>query len=120
MRSMRLALLAPAILLSSCVIHVNESADSESGWQSRQRHNQDAINHMVLGRSRASIEADLGNPDFTDAFQRNGSTFVVLYYRTRHMHDDGETTRDETTPLVFVDGRLVGWGPAAINHATAK
>jgi len=32
----------------------------------------------------------------------------------------GRTTKDETTPLVFVDGELVGWGESAIEYATAQ
>jgi hypothetical protein len=42
----------------------------------------------------------------------------VLLYRTRLVREDGRTTRDETTPLVFVDGELVGWGESAVENAT--
>ena len=119
MRILKLALLLPLIALAGCVIAVN-SPDGEDGWNSRQQRNERAINHLELGRSRASVEAQLGEPDFVDAFQRNGEKFNVLYYRTHRVHGDGRTTRDETTPLVFVDGNLVGWGKSAIDHATAK
>jgi len=33
-----------------------------------------------------------------------------LFYRTRRTEADGETSRDETTPLVFKNNELVGWG----------
>jgi hypothetical protein len=38
-----------------------------------------------------------------------------LFYRTQRKHSDGETTRDETTPLVFRDNRLIGWGDGVYN-----
>ena len=50
----------------------------------------------------------------------DGSEIEVLFFRTRHRHSDGETTPDETTPLVFVDGELVGWGAAAYEDATGR
>ena len=68
-------------------------------------------------RASSSVVADLGDPDFTDAFARGDSEYVVLRYRTQRVKGDGITTRDETTPLVFVDGNLVGWGESAIEHA---
>jgi len=27
--------------------------------------------------------------------------YRVLYYRTQRLHADGDTTKDETTPLIF-------------------
>jgi hypothetical protein len=44
----------------------------------------------------------------------DGATYQVLYYRTHRTHSDGETTKDETTPLVFKDSALIGWGMDAL------
>lgn len=108
-------------LTTGCVITVNTDDEyKENNWKSRQSRNERAINRMELGRSEASIVRELGEPDFVDAFVRAGQKFRVLYYRTHRVSDDGLTTRNETTPLVFIDGVLVGWGDAAIDHATAK
>ncbi|HBO12182.1 MAG TPA: hypothetical protein DD491_05290, partial [Halieaceae bacterium] len=52
----------------------------------------------------------LGTPADSEAFTRDGEEFRVLFYRTRHRHSDGETSRDETTPVVFRNDELVGWG----------
>ena len=46
----------------------------------------------------------------SEAFMDDGEEVRVLFYRTNHKHSDGETTRDETTPLVFRNDQLVGWG----------
>lgn len=110
-----------ALFLSGCVIAVGDHHDDEDGdgWRERQRENRRAIAELDLGRSLASIEAQLGEPDFFETFQRDGERFVVLLYRTHRVREDGETTRDETTPLVFVDDALVGWGESAVEFATA-
>ena len=65
------------------------------------------------------MEERLGEPDLVESFLRDGEEFVVLRYRTHRQRGDGETTRDETTPVVFVDGNVVGWGDSAIEYATA-
>ncbi|MBD3646121.1 MAG: DUF3192 domain-containing protein, partial [Pseudomonadales bacterium] len=87
-------------------------------WKHKQQRTLQSINELEMGRNIASVRTELGEPDFMDAFQRDGSTFEVLYYRTRRVHSDGRTTRDETTPLVFANGVLVGWGPSAVDKAT--
>ncbi|MDZ7685562.1 MAG: DUF3192 domain-containing protein [Gammaproteobacteria bacterium] len=104
--------------LTGCVINVDTNEDER--WLKTQRVNERAISQMRLGRDVDSVRAEMGSPDFTEAFNRNGSQFEVLFYRTHRQHSDGRTTRDETTPLVFVDGELVGWGESAIEHATSR
>lgn len=108
-----------AMALQGCVIAVNTDG-MESGrtdWRETRTRNRDLINHLEMGCTRASVQAELGEPDFIDSFRRDGAQFRVLYYRTHRVHDDGRTTRDETTPLVFSRGELVGWGESAIDKA---
>ncbi len=104
--------------LTGCVIAVNTD-DWENDWHTRQHENAEKIDQLELGRTEGSVRTDFGKPDFVESFLRNGDAFTVLYYRTRRVESDGVTSKDETTPLVFVDGVLVGWGDAAIDHATA-
>jgi len=110
-----------ALLLSGCYISVRDdgSAWSREGdnWRQRQQRNQEAIDYLELGRSLGSVTDELGPADMTESFGRDGRTFRVLLYRTRLVREDGRTTRDETTPLVFVDGELVGWGESAVENA---
>lgn len=98
--------------LAGCVISVNDGDGSDWGsdWKDRQEENRAAIAHLDIGMSRDEVEKRMGSPDFTEAFSHDGSEYHVLHYRTQHRHSDGETTLDETTPLVFKDGALVGWG----------
>lgn len=103
--------------LSGCVINVGGHEDSED-WLTEQRANQRAIQGLEIGMDRARVESRMGSPDFNEAFVRGGEEYRVLWYRTHRVDDDGRTTKDETTPLVFVDGQLVGWGDSAVDHAT--
>lgn len=114
------ALVSMAALLSSCVVAIgNDDFDNEhEKWQGRQDRTLKMINNLDLGRDLGSIESEFGLPDFTDSFMRSGEAIRVLHYRTHHSHSDGKTTRDETTPLVFIDDQLVGWGEMAIEKAT--
>jgi hypothetical protein len=108
-----------AIALSGCVIAVgNTSHSEEDKWHVRQERNSSYINQLDLGLSMTTVESDLGSADYNESFQRDGEAYQVLYYRTRQVHSDGKTTKDETTPLVFMDRKLIGWGEIAIEKAT--
>ena len=111
------------LALSGCYISVRDDTpqdgwvEDSDDWQRRQRRNQEAIAYLELGRSVDSVTVELGTPDLTESFVRDGRAYRVLFYRTRLVREDGRTTRDETMPLVFVDDELVGWGESAIEHA---
>ena len=113
------AVLLSSAALSGCVVAIgNDGFQEDEAWEQQQKRNDRYIDNVQIGTSKNAIQADLGDADFQDSFQRDGETFEVLYYRTQHRHSDGKTTRDETTPLVFVDGALVGYGPTAVENAT--
>ena len=50
------------------------------------------------------------NPYRTEILQGKEKTFEVLYYYTDVKKDDGSITDDELTPMVFYNGKLIGWG----------
>jgi len=112
-------LLLLTLSLSGCVVAIgNGHGDGEDNWKERQGKNSRYINSLSIGESRAAIESDLGSADISEAFQGNGDDYRVLFYRTKRIDDDGRTTKNETTPLVFIDNKLVGWGDTAIEKAT--
>ncbi|MCG8464475.1 MAG: DUF3192 domain-containing protein [Xanthomonadales bacterium] len=111
-----LALVSSALLLGGCVIHVDDSYDDEPNWREQQRDNQAQIQLLELGTSVQEVRERMGPADVTEAFQADGRDYRILRYRTQHRHADGETTPDETTPLLFENGRLVGWGTIAVNR----
>jgi len=109
----RVISVAATVLLTlgstGCVFIDGERVDLDD-WREEQRDNREAISRLEIGSSRETVVERLGTPDDSEAFQQNGEEVRVLFYRTRHRNADGDTTRDETTPLVFRDDRLVGWG----------
>ncbi|MHA7817989.1 MAG: DUF3192 domain-containing protein [Pseudohaliea sp.] len=95
--------------VTGCVFIDGEHGDTDD-WRSAQEDNREAISQLSIGMSQDAVVDRLGTPADSEAFTRDGEEVRVLFYRTRHRHSDGETSRDETTPLVFRNGELIGWG----------
>ncbi|WP_317929439.1 DUF3192 domain-containing protein [Halioxenophilus sp. WMMB6] len=122
MRSVPLMTLAVMLtLLSGCVIiDKDDSWDEESAWHSRQESNNQIISQLDIGAERDRVVEQLGTPDFTEAFSLAGNNYYVLYYRTHWVKSDGETKKNETTPLIFLNGDLIGWGNTALENIIAS
>jgi len=60
------------------------------------------------------------NPYRTEILQGKEKTFEVLYYYTDVKKDDGAITDDELTPLVFDNGKLIGWGWSFLDQNIQK
>jgi hypothetical protein len=53
----------------------------------------------------------IDNPYRSEALTgKDGESYEVLYYYTDLKQRDDKITDDELTPLVFQDGKLIGWG----------
>ncbi len=97
-------------ILSGCVVVNGKGASWSSDWEGEQEENRRIISELDIGMQRDSVVARLGTPNYSEAFTRDGQEYRVLFFRTHWRHADGETTRNETTPLVFKDDLLIGWG----------
>lgn len=96
-------------LLSGCVVIGGQHSWNDD-WIEEQRRNSERINQLEIGMQRTDVMDRLGSPNFSEAYTREDDEYRVLFYRTQRRHADGETTRDETTPLVFRNNVLLGWG----------
>ena len=110
-----------ALTLSGCVIVAGDGEWDEdigfSNWRSEQNANRSKISNLTLGLERTAVISRMGSPAFSEAFKaESGAAYQVLFYRTHREHGDGETTKDETTPLVFENDKLVGWGNDAVQR----
>lgn len=99
--------------LSGCIYIGNKSDDTS--WQKEQNQNKHLISQLTLNSDRLSVLRKMGTPEISEAFVVNGEEYKVLYYRTQHRISDGDTTKDETTPLVFKNEKLIGWGELALD-----
>ncbi len=105
--------------LYSCILVVDANFDSKEevdGFSARAERNSRFISDLSLGTSRLTVVSIMGEADIAEAFTTGDVDYQVLFYRTSQLHNDYQTTRDETTPLVFKDDRLVGWGDVALEN----
>ncbi|RYV03247.1 hypothetical protein SOPP22_05755 [Shewanella sp. OPT22] len=121
-----LALLGLATVnLTGCVINVGDGEydHGSQNWEKKQKLNKYHISLLKLGMSKKAVMDLMGQPDINEAYltekkgDQPGSEVQVLFYRTQHNHSDSKTTKDECTPLVIRDGKLVGWGDNAYRFA---
>lgn len=112
-----LALSAP-LALSGCVISVGGD-DSDGGystsanWEKREYNNRKHISNLENNTHFEDVVRKMGVADFTEMYKKDDGTYRVLFYRTQRAMDDGVTTKEECTPLVFKNDRLIGWGDTA-------
>ena len=98
-----------SVAATGCV-YVNGEKINTDDWKDTQEVNRSAISELDLGLSTQAVKDQLGAPSDSEAFMDDGEEVRVLFYRTSRKHADGETTRDETTPLIFKNDQLIGWG----------
>lgn len=96
---------------TGCVFIDGKHVDRDD-WRENQRDNREMISQLELGVNSSVVVERLGIPSDSEAFNYDGEQVKVLFYRTQHKHSDGDTSRDETTPLVFKNDLLIGWGDA--------
>ncbi len=112
------AIIGSTVALGGCVINVSADEDgyTDRSVQRQQRHNREVIGELKLGVTIEHVRAELGEPDFSEAWLERGEEVRVLRYRTHRTHADGDTTIDETTPLVFKAGKLAAIGERAVSE----
>ncbi|MBY6204087.1 DUF3192 domain-containing protein [Halomonas denitrificans] len=116
-----LVLLTAATILSGCVVAIGNDSDRRDDWARLERENREAISMLEIGMTRAEVESRMPHPPaMSEAFPIDGEAYTVLFYRTQRVEGDGRTTRDETTPVIFVDGILDAWGEAAYVRLTGS
>ena len=111
-----LAMLAP-LTLSGCVISVGgDDSHYSSDWEDREYNNRKHVSQLENNMTHESVVRKMGVADFNELVEKSGHAYRILFYRTQRKMDDGMTTKDECTPLVFKDGMLVGWGDSAYQY----
>ena len=80
-------------------------------WQMEMKRNNENLLKLEMGMSKEDVITIMGKPTFNEAYQSlYGKSVVILFYYTQRKWADGSYTKDECTPIVFEDGKLVGWG----------
>jgi hypothetical protein len=68
----------------------------------------DRVARGELGKDKGTLYVN--NPYRTETVYCQEQTAKVLWYYTTVRCDNGQIANDELTPVLFVDGKLVGWG----------
>lgn len=115
-KSLALAvMISLGFLTTGCVISVD--GDGYDGgydnWENREHKNRKKLSKLELDMGLSEITNYMGTPDFNELYNKNDDNYQVLFYRTNRQSGDGVTTKDECTPLVLKNGKLVGWGDTA-------
>lgn len=100
--------------LTGCVVVDRSHHGSSDDWRDRQQQNREVVTELNIGMEYGATRALFQQPDFSETFQTDGRTYKILYFRTHSKRSDGETSKDECTPLVFENGVLIGWGDHAV------
>lgn len=114
-----LILLPLSLSLTGCVVAIGDhDRDGYSALSDNERQydNRKYIAKLTLSTAMSTIQTDIGVPDFSETYDKNGETIQVLFYRTQRVHKDDLTTRDECTPLIFKQQKLVSWGDRALGQ----
>lgn len=102
--------------LSACVV---VDTLTVRDWELQEQTNREEIARLQLGANLDDIVSTMGAPQFNEVRLHNDETVQVLFYRTNRVTDDGNTTKDECTPLLFINGKLKGWGHRVLLNASA-
>lgn len=100
-------------LIAGGIMHFYTANPETMTWREREIFNRKYIGRLKIGTHRDEVLRLLGPPDISEARTSGGRNITILFYRTQHVRSDGITTRDETTPLLFLDDQLISWGESA-------
>lgn len=85
-------------------------------WEQRQRENRSNLLMLELGMTPREVLLVMGEPNLNEAYTLGGDRDLRIYYfYTHRVFADGNETKEEMTPVIFEDGRLVGWGEELID-----
>ncbi|MBN1141162.1 MAG: DUF3192 domain-containing protein [Deltaproteobacteria bacterium] len=79
--------------------------------QMRMDRNNANLLSLEMGATKEEVLQVMGKPDLNEAYQSlHGKSVAIFFYYTQRKWQDGNTTKDECTPVVFENGKLIGWG----------
>lgn len=73
--------------------------------------NQKNFMKLKRGMPKEEVIKVMGVPNYHEVYETlHGNTMVILYYYTRTNRFNGKVTKDECTPAVIKNEKLIGWG----------
>jgi hypothetical protein len=82
---------------------------------------QEALNVMGTRTFKTYADGTINNPYRSEILSnKEGRVFEVVHYYTDVKSLDGVITDDELTPLIFDNGKLIGWGQSFLQDNILK
>ena len=126
----RSTIASPRVLVRLLTLVVSSVVASgcAQGFEQVQSENRAKLFRLEVGQTQQQVLEEMGtepqifnqgvfrsdgvvpNPYDSETHLVGSTEIEVLYYVTNVQNKDGVITNDELTPLVLVDGILVGWG----------
>jgi len=73
--------------------------------------NNENILNLKISMTQDEVVKILGTPAASESYEAvGGERISILYYRTGEKLTAATSIKDECTPVVFINGRLTGWG----------
>ena len=91
--------------LTAFVLFLLVAASSGCAWREA-AENIEKSRSLRVGMSKAEVLAVMGEPQRNEEYAKPD----LWFYYCQPVWIDGLVTRDECMPLVFQDGKLIGWG----------
>jgi len=80
-------------------------------WQAIQGRNRKNLMKLELGMTKNKVVQVMGTPSLNEAYKtRDEGELAILFYYTNRKWANGNITKDECIPIVFKNGKLIGWG----------
>lgn len=102
------------LTLVLCVVTLVPDKPENMDWKDREAYNKVQVGKLNIGATRDEVLALMGSPDITEAKQADSGMIQIMFFRTQHVKADGLTTKDECTPLLFEDNKLIAMGESAV------
>jgi outer membrane protein assembly factor BamE (lipoprotein component of BamABCDE complex) len=128
-----IAILVLGFLLSSCSTDYNAEykIDKWVGDEGLAKINSARLVLLEHGMSKSQVLETMGttnayyinNPYLVSLFSIKEDNITIIYYFTKNPHNSYEVSRvtfENLTPLVLVNGKLIGWGEEALRRAQDK
>ncbi len=105
-------------LLTWLVLNFYPDDPSHMQWNDREAFNRKYITQLLQHpvTERQHVINRLGGPDITEAVKLENDIYQLMYYRTKRAISDGITTKDECSPLLFKNQRLIAVEAEAISR----
>lgn len=127
----RIYVLLFAVFVSGCagagsLVKITDAASNNRGSLSKIAVGMDKEQVMdIMGRDVIQARCcfwrvPIANPYKTEILQGQGKSFEVLYYFTDAPDTDCRIDEENLTPLVFLDGEIIGWGDGFMREVTVK